>query len=84
MNNGNKNSLPFIDFRQNSCILYFIKVSPEDITIVDQKCGYLEAPINYTQEYLRPGCSVSFKIEESTAETYPQIFIPLEDAGDTI
>ncbi|MEW6418915.1 MAG: hypothetical protein AB1480_12475 [Nitrospirota bacterium] len=51
----------------------------KDIQIVDKKCGYLEAPVNYSQARLRPGCIVSFKISEKMDETYPQIIIPLED-----
>jgi hypothetical protein len=55
------------------------KISSKDLQIVDKKCGYLEAPVNYSQARLRPGCIVSFKIGDSVDETYPQIIIPLED-----
>lgn len=55
------------------------KIRSKDIQIIDKKCGYLEAPVNYLQTSLRPGCIVSFKIGDSVDETYPQIIIPLED-----
>lgn len=42
----------------------------------------MEAPTNYQQEYLRPGCSVRFKIGESVEDLYPQITISLEDNGN--
>ena len=42
----------------------------------------MEAPPNYQQEYLRPGCSVRFKIGESVEDLYPQITISLEDNGN--
>jgi hypothetical protein len=54
-------------------------LNAKDIKIVDKKCGYTEAPVNYSQTSLRPGCIVSFKIGDSFDETYPQIIIPLED-----
>jgi hypothetical protein len=54
-------------------------LNAKDIQIVDKKCGYMEAPVNYSQTSLRPGCIVSFKIGDSFDETYPQIVIPLED-----
>jgi hypothetical protein len=57
-------------------------ISPEDITIIDKKCGYMEAPVNYQQEELRPGCSVSFRIGKSIDETYPQMILSLEDNGN--
>jgi len=56
-------------------------VSPQQVTIVDKQCGYMEAPVHYVQESLRPGCSVSFQVGESVDETYPQIVISLEDNG---
>ncbi len=55
------------------------KIRSKDIQIVDKKCGYLEAPVNYSQTRLRPGCIVSFKIGDSVDETYPQMIIPLEE-----
>lgn len=55
------------------------KIRSKDIQIVDKKCGYMEAPVNYSQTSLRPGCIISFKIGDSVDETYPQIIIPLED-----
>jgi hypothetical protein len=54
-------------------------LNAKDIQIVDKKCGYMEAPVNYSQTSLRPGCIVSFKIGDLMDETYPQIIIPLED-----
>lgn len=51
----------------------------ENITVVDAQCGYMEAPVDYVQEYLRPGCSVSFQVGKGGDETLPQIFIPLEE-----
>jgi hypothetical protein len=54
-------------------------LNAKDIQIVDKKCGYMEAPVNYSQTSLRPGCIVSFKIGDLMDETYPQITIPLED-----
>lgn len=58
------------------------RISPKEITIIDKQCGYMEAPVNYDQEYLRPGCNVSYRIGKSADETYPQIIIPLEDGGN--
>ena len=54
-------------------------VNPEDIVIAHHRCGYLEGPVNYRQEALRPGCIVSFRIGEQFAESYPQIVISLEE-----
>jgi hypothetical protein len=39
----------------------------------------MEAPVNYSQISLRPGCIVSFKIGEKRDEAYPQMIISLED-----
>jgi hypothetical protein len=52
---------------------------PEDITIVDRRCGYLAAPVSARQGQLRPGCIVSFRIGDLLAESYPQIIVPLEE-----
>jgi len=54
-------------------------VKSEDITIVHRRCGYLEAPVNYRQAALRPGCIVSFRIGDQFAESYPQIVVSLEE-----
>jgi hypothetical protein len=56
-------------------------VSPKDITIADAQCGYVEAPLDYVQDSLRPGCSVSFFIGKLRDETLPQMFVPLEEEG---
>lgn len=54
-------------------------IGAKDIHIADKKCGYMEAPVNYLQARLRPGCIVSFKIGDKAEEAYPQITISLED-----
>jgi hypothetical protein len=56
-------------------------VSPEDIHILNTQCGYMEAPVNYSQESLRPGAVVLFKIEKN-AEGYSQLVISLEENVD--
>jgi hypothetical protein len=59
-------------------------ISLEDIKIVDKKCGYMEAPLNFKQEYLRPGANVSYGIGEPTDEMYSQIIISLEEGVDIL
>ena len=54
-------------------------VNPEDIVIVQRRCGYIEAPVNYRQAALRPGCIVSFRIGDQFTESYPQIVVSLEE-----
>lgn len=54
-------------------------VNPEDIAIVRRRCGYIEAPVSYRQAALRPGCIVSFRIDDQYAESYPQIIVSLEE-----
>jgi hypothetical protein len=54
-------------------------LKPEEITVVDRRCGYLAAPVSARQGELRPGCIVSFRIGEQLAESYPQMIVPLED-----
>jgi hypothetical protein len=56
-------------------------VNREDITIADAQCGYMEAPLDYVQDSLRPGCNVSFYVGKRKEETMPQIFLPLEEEG---
>jgi hypothetical protein len=53
-------------------------VSPENIRIENTQCGYMEAPVNYRQESLRPGAIVRFRIEK-IEEGYSQLVIPLEE-----
>jgi hypothetical protein len=54
-------------------------LKPEEITIVDRRCGYLAAPISARQTELRPGCIVSFRIRDQLDEGYPQMIVPLEE-----
>jgi hypothetical protein len=53
-------------------------VKAEDIRIRNMKCGYIEAPVNYRQEYLRPGCVVSFQVGPR-GENFSQTTTPLEE-----
>jgi hypothetical protein len=54
-------------------------LKPDEITILDRRCGYLAAPISARQSQLRPGCIVSFCIRDQLDESYPQMIVPLED-----
>ena len=57
------------------------EATPEDITVLSQTCGYMDAPINYQQGELRPGCEVTFALFGAQMESYPIIIVPLDD-GD--
>ena len=58
-------------------------LKPEDISIADAQCGYLEAPLDYVQDFLRPGCNVSFFVGQRREESLAQTFVPLEE-GETV
>ncbi len=53
-------------------------VSAEDIHIINMQCGFLEAPTDFAQRQLRPGCNVTFHIGDSRDEAPSQIFLSLE------
>jgi len=57
------------------------RLNPKDIEIVETECGYMEAPMNYVQNSLRPGCNVSFMIGKKRGEILPQLVFPIEQAG---
>lgn len=57
-------------------------LSMQNITIMNMKCGYMEAPVNYKQKFLRLGGNINFKIGDIADENYPQIVISLEDNGN--
>ena len=53
-------------------------VSAEDIHVVSKRCGFLEAPADFHQRQLRPGCDVTFHIGNGRDEALSQILLPLE------
>jgi hypothetical protein len=57
------------------------QVRPEDINIAQIRAGYIEAPFNYVQERLRPGCLVSFWVGETRDEMDAQLLLALEELG---
>jgi hypothetical protein len=52
-----------------------------DIRITGIRAGYMEAPVSYKQEYLRPGCIASYTIGDSGEMLHPQLVMSLEDGG---
>jgi hypothetical protein len=54
------------------------RISAEDIHIVSEHCGYLEAPVDFFQQQLRPGCQVAFRIGDRGDEALSQIVLSLE------
>lgn len=55
----------------------------KEISIVDLQCGYMEAPLNYRQHSLRPGCIVGFSVGKSAEPMNNQIVMSLEDGVGT-
>ena len=63
------------DFRER---LSDMTVPEGDIHMVSQQCGLLEAPADFRQEELRPGCMVAFRLGEGHDEGLSQLFLSLE------
>jgi hypothetical protein len=57
------------------------KIEPEEIRVLDLRCGYLEAPVNFEQELFRPACLVSFSVGESRSDIADQLILALEEDG---
>ena len=57
------------------------KIDPEEIRVLNLRCGYLEAPVNFEQDLLRPGCLVSFSVGESRSDIADQLMLALEEGG---
>ncbi len=53
----------------------------EEIRVLNLHCGYLEAPIDFEQELLRPGCLVSFSVGENPSDIADQLILALEEDG---
>lgn len=51
------------------------------VTIDGEQCGYMEAPLGYTQSTLKPGCVVTFFVGKQRPEMLPQAIIPLEEGA---
>jgi hypothetical protein len=56
-------------------------VDASQISIIDMKCGYMEAPVNFRQQELRLGGSLKFLIGTNGQENFPQINLSLEDGA---
>jgi len=54
------------------------RVVAGDIDIISKKCGFLEAPVDFLQSKLRPGCEVVFSIGHHRDEANSQLTLPLE------
>jgi hypothetical protein len=57
------------------------EMSPEDIHITEFQAGYMEAPVSWVQEWLRPGCLVCFWVGKNKDEQASQILLSLEEQG---
>ena len=57
------------------------RVDASQISIVEMKCGYMEAPLNFRQHDLRLGGCVKFLIGTNAQENFPQMNLSLEDGG---
>ena len=55
------------------------EVRLKDINISQIRAGYIEAPFNYVQRRLRPGCFVSFWGGKNRDEMDAQLLLPLEE-----
>jgi hypothetical protein len=58
------------------------KIQPENINISQISAGYIEAPFDFAQEQLRPGCLVHFWAGETRDEMDSELLLPLEDEGN--
>lgn len=54
------------------------QIDPQRVRIVSLKCGYIEAPMHFRQEELRPGCQVAYQVA-GVQEGAAHITVPLED-----
>lgn len=56
---------------------------PEEIRVLDLRCGYIEAPVDFEQELLKPGCLVSFSVGENRSDIADQLILALEEGQNT-
>jgi len=56
-----------------------VKIGPEEVRVLELRCGFLEAPVDVAQEIFRPGCLVSFSVGESGSDIADQLMLALEE-----